>query len=212
MTKSLARFLSVILHPLLMPTILFGLLLFQVPAVLGMDAFSKSLRLSLLILIFVGTFMVPSLLIYYLYRSGYVKSLQLTNLADRRLPYFLTGIVYLFVAYLFTFQMQLISTLAPEVGIMIGSMAVSILFVGIISLSWQISAHTVGIGGVVGLITSIMIKFSITELFFPLLLLVLLTGLVASARLQLNAHTPAQVSAGLALGLSVSLLTIYWFV
>ena len=211
MTKSLAHFLSVVFHPLLMPTLLFGMLLFLVPGVLGMDAFSSSLRLSLLVLIFVGTFMVPSLLIYYLFRSGYVRNIQLTNLEDRRMPYFLTGLVYLFVAYLFTFRMQLVSDLAPEVGILIGSIAISILLVGVISLTWQISAHSVGIGGVLGVLASIMLKFSVTDLFMPLILLVLLTGFVASARLKLNAHTPAQVGAGLALGLSVSLFTVYWF-
>jgi len=211
LTSRFAHFLSAVLHPLLMPTFLFGLLLFRVPTVLGLDAFSPSLRLSILVLVFVGTFMVPSLLIYYLYRSGYVSSLQLTTLADRRLPYFLSALVYFITAYLFTFQMQGLSTLAPEIGIIIGSIAVSILFVGIISLSWQISAHGVGIGGVVGVIGSLMLKFGLTDLFVPLLLLVMLSGFVASARLRLNAHTPAQVGAGLALGLLVSLLTVSWF-
>lgn len=195
-----------------MPTLLFGVLLFQVPSVLGMDAFGSSLRLSLLVLIFVGTFMTPSLLIYYLFRSGYVRTLQLTTLSDRRLPYFLTALVYTVVAYLFRYRMEGVSTFAPEIGILIASIAMSILLVGLISLSWQISAHSVGIGGVVGIIASIMLKFSLTDLFTTLIGLVLLTGLVASARLKLNAHTPAQIGAGLALGLSVSLITVFWLV
>lgn len=195
-----------------MPTLLFGVLLFQVPSVLGMDAFGTSLRLSLLVLIFVGTFMTPSLLIYYLFRSGYVRTLQLTTLSDRRLPYFLTALVYTVVAYLFRFRMEGVSTFAPEIGILIASIAISILLVGIISLSWQISAHSVGIGGVIGIIAGIMLKFSLTDLFTTLIGLVLLTGLIASARLKLNAHTPAQIAAGLALGLSVSLTTVFWLV
>ncbi len=195
-----------------MPTILFGVLLFQTPAVLGMDAFGESLRLSLLVLIFVGTFAVPSLLIYYLFRSGYVRSLHLNDLADRRLPYFLTALLYTFMTYLLAFRMQAISSVAPEIAVLLGSISISILLVGLISLYWQISAHGVGIGGVVGIIGGIMAKFSQTDLFLPLLLLVLLTGLLASARLKLNAHTPAEISAGLALGLSVSLLTVFWLV
>lgn len=195
-----------------MPTLLFGLLLFRVPTVLGLDVFTPSLRFSILVLIFVGTFLVPSLVIYYLFRGGYVKSLQLETLADRRLPYFLTALIYTITGYLFTFHMQVLSTLAPEIGILIGSIAVSILCVGFISLYWQISAHTVGIGGVLGVIGSLMIKFGLNDLFIPLLLLVMLTGFVASARLELNAHTPAQTSAGLALGLVVSLLAVFLFV
>lgn len=195
-----------------MPTLLFGLLLFLAPGAVGMDAFPPSLRLSLLVLIFVGTFAVPSLLIFYLFRSGYVRSLYLNDLADRRLPYFLTALIYTFMTYLFAFRMQQVSTVAPEIAIMLGSIAVSILLVGLISLYWQISAHSVGIGGVLGSIGGLMLKFSLTDLFFPLLLLVLLTGFVASARLKLNAHTPAEIGAGLALGLSVSLGAVWWLV
>ncbi|WP_317126246.1 MULTISPECIES: hypothetical protein [Spirosoma] len=212
MTTSFARFLSILLHPLLMPTLLFGLLLFQAPGVVGMDAFSPALRLSLLVLIFIGTFAVPSLLIVYLVRTGYVSSLQLETLADRRLPYFLTALIYTFVAYLFAFRMQLVSTVAPEIAILLGSIAVSILLVGLISLYWQISAHGVGLGGVLGGIGGLMLKFSLTDLFFPLLLLVLLAGLVGSARLKLNAHTPGQILAGLALGVAISLLAVFWFI
>ncbi len=195
-----------------MPTLLFALLLFLVPSALGLDVYPPSLRLSLLVLIFVGTFMVPAVLIYYLYRSGYVQNLHLTELSDRRLPYFLTSLIYIGVAYLFSFRMQVVSTLAPEIGLLIASIAVSILLVGVISLTWQISAHGVGIGGVVGVISSMLIRFSLTDLFIPLLILVLLTGFVASARLKLNAHTTAQIGAGLVLGLGVSVLTVFWLV
>lgn len=195
-----------------MPTLVFGVLLFQVPGVLGVDVFSATLRLSLLVLIFVGTFGIPSLLIYYLYRSGYVQTLQLTTLADRRLPFFLTALIYTFLTFLFAFRMQLISTVAPEIAVLLGSIALSVLLVGIISLYWQISAHSVGMSGVVGIIAGVLLKFSQTDLFIPLLLSVLLTGLVGSARLKLNTHTPAQIGAGVALGLSVSLMAVFWLI
>ena len=212
LNNTLARILSVVFHPLLMPTFVFGVLLFQVPSVLGVDVFSTSLRLSLLVLIFVGTFAVPALLIYYLFRSGYVQTLHLNTLADRRLPFFLTALIYALLTVLFACRMELISTIAPEIAILLGSIAVSILLVGIISLYWQISVHGVGMSGAVGIIAGIMIKFSQTDLFIPLLLSILLTGFVGSARLKLNAHTPAQIGAGVALGLCVSLLTVLWLV
>jgi len=212
LTTSFARFLSVVLHPLLMPTLLFGLLLFLAPGAVGVDAFSPSLRLSLLFVIFIGTFAVPSLLVFYLARTGYIQSMQLETLADRRLPYFLTALIYGFLTYLFGFQMQMVSLVAPEIAVLLGSIAVSILLVGIISLSWQISAHAVGIGGVMGGTAGLMLEQGITELFWPLLLLVLLAGFISSARLRLNAHTPAQIGAGLGLGLVVSLAAVLAFI
>lgn len=195
-----------------MPTFVFGVLLFQVPNVLGVDVFSATLRLSLLVLIFIGTFGVPALLIYYLYRSGYVQTLHLTTLTDRRLPFFLTALIYTFLTFLFAFRMELISTVAPEIAVLLGSISLSILLVGIISLYWQISAHSVGMSGVVGILAGIMLKFSQTELFMPLLLSVLLTGFVGSARLKLNAHTPAQIGVGVVLGLCVSFVAVLWLV
>lgn len=195
-----------------MPTFVFGILLFQVPQVLGVDVFPATLRLSLLVLIFVGTFGVPALLIYYLYRSGYVQTIHLSTLADRRLPFFLTAFVYAFLTILFAYRMELISTIAPEIAVLLGSITLSILIVGIISLYWQISAHTVGLSGVIGIIAGIMLKFGQAELFVPLLFSIVLTGLVGSARLQLNAHTPAQIGAGFALGLSISLAAVFWLV
>ena len=212
LTTSLARFLSVVLHPLLMPTLLFGLLLFLAPGAVGVDTFSSSLRLSLLLVIFIGTFAFPSLLVFYLARMGFIESMQLETLADRRLPYFLTALIYGFLTYLFGFQMQLISVAAPELSVLLGSIAVSVLLVGLISISWQISAHAVGIGGVLGGIAGLFLEQGIAELFWPLLLLVLLAGFVSSARLRLNAHTPAQIGAGLGLGLVVSSLAVLVFV
>ena len=195
-----------------MPTLLFGLLLFLAPGAVGVDAFSPSLRLSLLLVIFIGTFAFPSLLVFYLARLGYVSSIQLDTLADRRLPYFLTALIYGFLAYLFGFQMQTVSLVAPELAVLLGSIGLSVLLVGVVSLSWQISAHAVGMGGVLGGIAGLTLKQGIAELFWPLLLLVLLAGFVASARLRLNAHTPAQIGAGLGLGLVVSLVAVLVFI
>lgn len=195
-----------------MPTLVFGVLLFQVPNVLRVDVYPATVRLSLLVLIFVGTFGVPALLIYYLYRSGYLRTLSMTTLNDRRLPFFLTAFVYTFLTYLFAFRMESISAIAPQIAVLLGSISLSILLVGIISLYWQISAHSVGMSGVVGVMAGVMLKFSQTNLFIPLLLSILLTGFVGSARLKLNAHTPAQIGAGVVLGLSVSLGAVFWFV
>ena len=195
-----------------MPTLLFSLLLFLAPGSVGVDAFPSSLRFSLLLVIFVGTFAIPSLLVFYLVRMGYVSSLHLETLADRRLPYFLTALIYGIMTYLFGFQMQLVAVVAPEIAVLLGSITVSILLVGIVSLSWQISAHAVGMGGVLGGIAGLMLRQDFAELFWPLLLLVLLAGFVLSARLQLNAHSPAQIGAGLGLGLVISLAAVLLFI
>lgn len=157
------------------------------------------------------TFVVPAMGIYYLYRAGYVKSLHLEDLPDRKLPYFLTAFFYAFATYFFSYQLAPLSEIAPAIGVVLGSITVSIALVGLISLRWKISAHATGIGGVVGALLGIAVKFSENNLFYPFLIFLVLGGMLVSARLQLNAHTPAQVGAGVLLGISVSIITVSWF-
>ena len=76
------------------------------------------------------------------------------------------------------------------------------------SLYWKISAHAAGISGTLGALIGIVIKFGSYELFYPIIAVILIGGLLIAARLHLNAHTPAQVIAGSFLGLIISLSVI----
>ncbi|RRB14243.1 hypothetical protein EHT87_16120 [Larkinella knui] len=195
-----------------MPTILFSILLFGAPGALGVSTFGTAFKLSLLMLICISTFFVPAFLIYFLYRTGYVRSLHMNALQDRRIPYFMTALLYTTTTLLFTFRLPELSDMAPEIGIVLGSITVSVTLVGLISLFWKISAHSVGISGMVGALLGIAIKSGETTLLYPLLAMIALAGLLASARLHLNAHTPSQIAAGMGLGLVVSLTTVIWLV
>jgi hypothetical protein len=138
-------------------------------------------------------------------RWGLISSLKLENLKDRRLPYFVTSIIYTALGY---FLYSKNSMLFP-CGYILWSIAAVILCLGIISLWWQISAHAAGVGGMIGALAGILGQLGEQNLFFPLLFMVILSGYVISARLALNAHTPAQVGAGFLLGLGISLASIF---
>jgi membrane-associated phospholipid phosphatase len=159
----------------------------------------------------VGTFCLPALLIFLLLRSGVVRSVYLHDRNDRRLPYLLTGLVYAGLTYLFGFRLQLVSTFAPVFAVLMGSTTLSILLVGLINLYWKISAHGVGVGGTVGAIAGLLLRFGENTLLLPLAIAIVLAGAVATARLQLNAHTPAQVAAGVSVGALVSAGAIVWW-
>jgi hypothetical protein len=64
---------------------------------------------------------------------------------------------------------------------------------------------------IVGFLTGLYYHYAAIEFFYPLLIVILLAGLLMSARLYLNAHTPAQVLAGAAVGLGIGLGTILIF-
>jgi membrane-associated phospholipid phosphatase len=159
-------------------------------------------RENLLFLIFISTFLLPSSIIYYFYKIKLIPNLQLENLADRKLPFFITSLIY----FIFTLLIAQKIPDIKEISIGLFSITISIFLVFLISFYWQISAHAVGISGVVGAILILIIKKDAIQLFFLFNILLILTGLIASARLRLNAHTPSQIIGGLILGLSVSLL------
>lgn len=212
MTTRFAQIISAVLHPLLMPTIIFGLLFYVAPeAIQNLELFNDSarvglmsLKMGLLLLIFLQTFILPVFTIYCLHRFGFVRNLKMETLEDRRLPYIVTVAIYTFVATFFTMKLKQL----PEVAIILTGIALSIAAVAIISLYWKISAHAVGISGTLGALIGIVIKFGSYELFYPIITVILIGGLLIAARLHLNAHTPAQVIAGSFLGLIISISVV----
>ena len=212
MTTRFAQIISAVLHPLLMPTIIFGILFYVAPeAIQNLELFNDSarvglmsLKIGLLLLIFLQTFILPVFTIYCLHRFGFVRNLKMETLEDRRLPYVVTVAIYTFVATFFTMKLKQL----PEIAIIMTGIAFSIAAVAIISLCWKISAHATGISGTLGALIGIVIKFGSYELFYPIIAVILIGGLLIAARLHLNAHTPAQVIAGSFLGLIISLSVI----
>jgi membrane-associated phospholipid phosphatase len=212
LTTRFAQILSAALHPLIMPSIIFGILFYIAPeSVQNLELFNDSarvglmsLKMGLLVLIFLQTFVLPAFTIYCLYRFGFVRDLRMETLQDRRIPYIVTVGIYTFIAAFFTMKLKQL----PEIAIIMTGIAFSITAVAIISIYWKISAHAVGITGALGALIGISIKFSNYQLFYPIIIIILVAGLLFAARLHLNAHTPAQIIAGAFLGLTVSLLVV----
>jgi membrane-associated phospholipid phosphatase len=210
----LAQILSAVLHPLMMPTLIFTILFYGAPeSIQNLEMFNSSarvgmlsLKMGLLILIFLQTFVLPVFTIYALHRFGFVGDLRMETLKDRRLPYLITVMIYTFIATFYTLKLKQF----PEIGLIITGIAFSVACVAIISLYWKISAHAVGVSGTLGALIGIAVKYGNTELFYPILIVVLIMGLLISARLHLNAHTPSQVIAGSILGFIVSLAVVFF--
>lgn len=76
-----------------------------------------------------------------------------------------------------------------------------------INFFWKISVHSIGVGGINGLLIGIsrIMEAEITPLLF---LSVLIAGLVGFARLKLNAHNYSQVYTGFLLGFFTILGTL----
>jgi membrane-associated phospholipid phosphatase len=211
LNNRIATFLSVVFHPLIITTYLFAILFLITPELAGVSALELPGLGSLLLLIFLNTFVAPTIIIYYFYRLGIVSTLHVDSLTERRLPYLASIIIYAIATYLFGWKLQPIAELAPQIAILLGSVTISLILVAIVSLFWKISAHATGMGGAIGILTGLIIRFEEHLLLTPLLIIILISGILLSARLYLNAHTPAQILAGFTCGLAVSSATIYFF-
>ena len=199
MNRTLAQLLSVVFHPLLMPTLLFAVLLFLVPdTALAMPREGRKLLLGL---IFVTTYLIPGASTYLLYRSGAIGSITLENRAERKLPLLFTTFFYALTAWLFYRELRF-DDLPFQVMLL---MSVALLLTFLISFYWKISAHSVGIGGVIGMLMVLNTQFEGNVLLYPIVGLIVVGGFVISARLALQAHTLAETAAGFLMGFATGL-------
>jgi membrane-associated phospholipid phosphatase len=186
-----------------MPTILFSVLLYFSPAVFGIA--NETMQWLLVIRIFFTTFLIPLLSMLLMFKFRTVSSLMLDDKNERFMPFLTTTLVYMLATYLFMRQMQGYYTMI----VVLSSITFSIALVTMITVFWKISAHSVGICGVIGFLFGFYQKYADPLLFYPILVVILLAGMLMSARLYLNAHTPAQVFTGGILGLIISFITVY---
>lgn len=200
MNRSLAKIISFIFNPLLMPTLLLAGFYFFAPVIVNMAGLSIKWRFGILGFVNFYTFVLPLVMIYFMYRRKWVQTLTLRNLRERRWPYLITTIFYLFLSYF----MFIKNANFYHTSVLIFFSAVVIIIVAVVSLWWQISAHSAAISGTFGAFFVTYFKYGETNLFYAMLISLLLCGAVMTARLRLNAHSLSQVIAGFAVGFVVS--------
>ncbi|UOR04727.1 hypothetical protein MUN82_17475 [Hymenobacter aerilatus] len=195
----LALALSVIFHPLLVPSYLYYIVCYQLPGVVLYPLLPD--RWLVVGVAFGFTFLLPTLCTSGLYWAGVIDSLELYDRRQRTLPFLAAAVCFGVAAWLFLRTGFAVDALLRY---MMAGMAMAVLLTLLISLRWKISAHAVGVGGAVGLLALLQLSgLADQEALWWLLGSILLAGAVLSARLQLQSHTPAQVWAGLALGISL---------
>jgi hypothetical protein len=192
MNRRLAHLLSYLFHPAIYPILGTFILLRVQP----MQFPSRMIILAVL-LVFCGTYLVPVLASVLLYRLGLMESLQMNKARDRRLPYIFSAVSFYFTALL----LQQVDLLHQAYLFLLGSTLVIILHLLLLSRT-KPSAHLAGIGGFLGLLLAL--SFQVGVNLIPYILATLLTsGLVASARLRLEAHTTGELWTGFLTGLFI---------
>ncbi len=200
-TRRIAYLISILFHPLLLPTWAFLVILYIHPlTILTVNADAKW---RLLVIVFILTFLAPVTGVLFFYTTGNMESLEMKSLQDRKLPFVVATVFYTVATLLFKFGEAFQKV--PILAVILGSITLSVLLVTIISFYWKVSAHSTGISGVLGFLFGLSYRYADEGLFYPIIVCTIMAGLLMSARLYLNAHTPAQVLVGFLLGFFINL-------
>jgi hypothetical protein len=203
MEEKIAKIISVIFHPLLIPS--YAMLIMINAKNHYMLVLPIESRYIALLIVALSSFILPSIFIFILLKTGIIKSLQMENRHERVLPLFLAAIFFYGTYYLLKQE--------PHFALfnffMLGATLLVIISL-LINYLVKISIHMVAQGGLFGALTGYAITFGQNNMLL-IFLIVFVAGIIGFARLKLNAHTEAEVYSGFGLGVLV-MLGLFLFV
>jgi hypothetical protein len=211
MNRTLAYLLSVLGHPMLVVTYMLLLMMAVNPYAFGVHNLAEKRAFILLFSVFSTSFLIPAVGVAMMKPLGLVKSLELREQQERIGPYIVTGVFYL---WLFKNLLSAGQT-PPMLAKFVLGATIGLFFAFFINIFTKISAHAVGMGGLVAMLAVLTYTWGQMELAIPAfggtvvlnLLFVLaagifMAGLVGTARLALQAHIPADLYRGYAIGIA----------
>ena len=201
-----ARVVSVIFHPLLLATYLFGLFAFTLPT--GLDPLKEEGHLNFVFLIFCVTCVLPIFNILVFKSFGTITSLSLENRKERIAPFSFITILYVAVTYIFYSRTRI--GLHDNLLKFLIIIDILVLAATLITFFYKISIHSMAIWGFIGILVPLNKVSEDGRLFYPTIIAVALAGIIMSSRLQLNAHTPREVLVGSIAGLLITFVTMTW--
>ena len=193
-----ANTLSERFSPLFVPTVALILALWITPLANA----PEHARLTSAIVIFLVTAIIPLVIIIGMMRMGLVSDLAISNRKQRTVPFAVSAVCYIAAAvYLHTCR-------APGwLSLFFVGAAAAAVCALVISFWWKISAHTLGMGGLCGMLVWLAVHHLSGAHPVPLLIAaIVLSGAVASSRIYLGRHTPMQTYAGWTLALFLALV------
>ncbi len=190
--KKIAQIISFVFSPLIVPTYGVAMALW-----LSMLSLLPSVILwRTLVYTFALTCLFPMLIIFIMWKIGYLSDPGLNKRTERTVPYIVVLLGYLGCAYMF-YRMHAPAWLT---GFMIGG-SVAVIVSIFVNRWWKISAHMAAMGGVLAMTFRMLVSgLAVVDMLWPIVIAVLCAGLVGTARVGLRRHTLMQVLAGTANG------------
>ncbi len=197
-----AKIISYLFHPLFIPTYFFIFLVYQFPYEFS-DITLWKLKLKIFSVFWMTAFF-PAFAVFLLWRLKLSESIYLRTQKERIIPYFVTMFFYWWMYYLSKNQTDQPAVLKFFYFGIFWSSIIGVIINNFI----KISLHTIAAGS--ALVAIILCSFYYqTNLGLAISTAVILTGIVATARLFVSNHTTLEIYTGLGLGVFCQLVG-YW--
>ena len=193
-----ARIMSMLFTPFYLPLVgLVALFLFSYRSLLPL-----AYKLPMLLMVYISTILMPSLLIHLYRKFQGWTSKELGRKERRVVPYLISILCYFGCFFLMEYR-----NTPRVISIILVAALVIQMVCALINVWWKISTHTAAIGGVAGGLVVYSIAFSFNPIWW-LAFVILLAGMVGTARMILRQHTLAQVVTGFLVGVVCALFII----
>lgn len=194
-----AKIFSWIFHPLFMP-----LLTFVVAAAYDHQLLYHERMYDIIVICLIINILAPGFGIWMMLRRKMISDLDVSDARQRTAPFSIVLFYYVCTYVVFRLKSNLVSDALLS---MMLAVPVGILLAMVINRWTKISVHCLAVGGAAGALIGLGIAHNMV-LLFPISVFILVAGIVAFARIQLSAHTPAQAYLGFVVGLSVNLVFV----
>ena len=180
----LAKIVSVIFHPLLIPV--YGMIiLFSAPALFGYLPFE--VKKVLIFVVVINNIILPLSLFPFFRYKNIISSWSVENRSERIIPLLITTLLYAVTSFIiFRFPIPVF------LKTFINAVFFISLVITIINFWWKISIHSAGSGVLTALVFILSFRMY-SPLGWYVISVIIISGMVLSSRLRLNIHNPRQV-------------------
>lgn len=156
--------------------------------------------------IFILTVIIPIISYLILRNTGLVTSIYMPDIRERKYPLYINILLLFLILYKVIPNNYVVELYYFFVGLIAAAMAALLL----LFFNLKCSMHLMGMGSILMFLISLSIHFEI-NITIALSITTLLTGLVASSRIYLRAHSKSELFIGFCIGMITQLLTVkFW--
>ena len=190
------RFISIILHPIVLPTLVTMIYFLMIPI-----SFSSDQKLTIIGLIFISTYLVPILFIFLFRRLGVITNHDKISLNERKLPVLFMLVLF----YMIGKTLYAIPNLR-DLGALFFASSGSLVTIYVLSFfKLRTSLHLVAMGITTGFFLSLNSYYSRSFLVLIVVSL-LLAGFLGSALLYLRNNSERELYLGFFIGMFAPLI------